>query len=339
MFQKFVTIVCVWMLGASMALGQDVAFSQFVAMPMNVNPALTGIAYGPRVNLAYRNEWPAIDKGFVSYGLSFDQHIEKINSGFGFLFTYDRVADGLLNGYQFRVNYAYQIRLGKGIGMQIGAYAGYANRSVNWTRFTFNDQIDPIFGFTDLNGLPNPTAQPLPTNESVHMFDAGAGFVLYNKIAYGGFAFSHITTPEQSFTDSEDPGELPLKTTIHGGVVIDITPKKRNTTNYISPNLMFLSQGGSTAINAGSYINIWKVFLGGFFRYNIDNPDAVIAVVGTKIEFVRIAYSYDITVSKLEMASGGAHEVTLSINWGDDTGPLSPSRKTNRVDCPPVLGF
>lgn len=339
MFQKIVTICLVLTLATGAAFGQDVGFSQFTANPLNVNPALTGIAYGPRVNITYRNEWPQIDKGFVTYGLSYDQHIEKISSGVGVLFLYDRVANGLLNSYHLRVNYAYQIRLGKGVGMQIGMYAGYSNRSINWAQFTFNDQIDPVFGFSDLNGIPNLTSQPLPETESINLFDAGAGFLMYNKIAYGGFAFSHITKPKESFTGFEDKGVLPLKATIHGGVVIDITPNKRNTTNYVSPNVMFVSQGGSTFFNVGSYLNVWKIFTGGFFRHNFSNPDAVIAVVGTKIEFVRIAYSFDFTISKLQLASGGAHEITLSINWGDETGPLSPTRKTRRLDCPPVLGF
>lgn len=339
MIKKVAALLALVLVLSGNVFAQDPEFSQYAAMPMNVNPALAGVAYGPRFNVIYRNEWPKIDKGFVTYGLSYDQHIDKINSGVGFLFLYDRVANGLLNSYHVRVNYAYQLRFGKGVGMQIGMYGGYIGRTVNWAQLTFNDQINPLFGFENPLGVPNLTAEPLPQTENIHLFDAGAGFLLYSKNAYGGLSFAHISFPKEGFTDNTEEFRLPIKATLHGGVVIDITPKKRNSDNWVSPNVMFTSQAGSLALTPGSYLNLSKFFMGVFYRHNFSNPDAVISILGVKLEFVRIAYSYDYTLSRLQSLSGGAHEVSFSINLGDEKGPLNPSNKTRRLECPAALNF
>ncbi|HRN93135.1 MAG TPA: type IX secretion system membrane protein PorP/SprF [Chitinophagales bacterium] len=37
---------------------QDVVMSQFYSAPLYLNPAMSGIAYGPRFTVNYRNQWP-----------------------------------------------------------------------------------------------------------------------------------------------------------------------------------------------------------------------------------------------------------------------------------------
>lgn len=340
MLKKVSTLLALVLVLSSGLYAQDPQFSQFSSMPMNVNPAMAGVAYGPRFNLVYRNEWPKIDKGFVTYGLSYDQHIDKLNSGVGVLFLYDRVAGGILNNYHLRVNYAYSLQFNKGFGLQIGLYGGYIGRTVNWGQLYFNDQIDPVFGFENFAGIPNPTTEPTPQSENIHLFDAGAGFLLYSRKVYGGISFSHITTPKEAFTSNDEEFRLPLKVNIHTGVDIDLTPKKRNSYNKLSPAAQFTVQGSAIALNMGSYLSIDKFFMGAFYRHNIRNNDAVIGLVGVKIEFVRVAYSYDVTLSKLAVqGSGGAHEVTFSINFGGDNGPLDPKYKAKRLSCPSALSF
>lgn len=45
---------------------------------------------------------------------------------------------------------------------------------------------------------------------------------------------------------------------------------------------------------------------------------------------LRFMYSYDVTISKLSMRSGGAHEISLIYEW-----PKKPkSRKPRIIPCP-----
>jgi Type IX secretion system membrane protein PorP/SprF len=65
------------------------------------------------------------------------------------------------------------------------------------------------------------------------------------------------------------------------------------------------------------------------------NSDAVIALVGYRHEKFSVGYSYDLTVSKLGTASGGAHEVSLGYTF-DFYGSAKAKRirKDKQVSCP-----
>ncbi len=331
-------IVLLALLPARQLQAQDPEFSQFYAAPMNLNPALTGIAWGPRFNVNYRNQWPGIDNGFTTYALSYDQHFEKLRSGFGILLMNDRVAAGLINNYTIRLNYAFQVKLSKKVGMQIGLSGGYVRKQLDWARLTFNDQINPIFGFEDFNGFPNLSTEQVPADLGINIADFGAGFVAYSKHVFGGLAFQHITSPKESITEYTDY-KLPMKITVHAGGQINLTPKKRNSDNFLSPNAMFITQGTASQLNVGTYVNVSKVFGGVFYRNNFSGSDAVIGLLGLKIYFVKLGYSYDYTISNLQGYGNGAHEISLSINLGDKDGPFDQSRKPNRLECPGVLNF
>ena len=60
------------------------------------------------------------------------------------------------------------------------------------------------------------------------------------------------------------------------------------------------------------------------------NRDAFIILLGIQSEIVKIGYSYDMTVSKLSVASGGSHEVSLTVTF-----ECKPKRRTFRtLSCP-----
>ena len=335
-----ILFILVFAMCFGVANAQDVEFSQYYAAPLNLNPALTGVSYGPRFNLNYRNEWPNLQKGYVTYALSYDQHFEKLNSGFGIQFYNDRIAQGLINTYSIKINYAYQLRLSKKVGVQLGVNMGYVNKSVDFSRLTFNDQIDPIYGFQNPTGANNITQEQLPASNQHHQFDMGAGGVAYAKWIYGGVSFNHITRQKEAYitNDSTKDYRVPMRVNIHGGAIIRFSKMKRWEDFFLSPNILFTMQGGSKQLNAGVYGNAKYGYLGLFFRHNFGNPDAVIGVVGLKINFVRIGYSYDYTISALEH-SGGAHELSLMINLGSDHGPFDPDRKQRRLECPTTFNF
>ena len=64
----------VFLLTATSVSGQDVAFSQFYANPVYLNPALAGIRICPRVTLNYRNQYPSLGDNYVTYNASFDMY-------------------------------------------------------------------------------------------------------------------------------------------------------------------------------------------------------------------------------------------------------------------------
>lgn len=318
--------------------GQDPEFTQFNAAPLHLNPALAGISYGPRVNLNYRNQYPSLDKGYVTYAASFDMHIDKLSGGVGLLFLADRIAGGLLNTYSISLMYSYQLKLSKKFGMKFGVQGGYMHRSVDWARLTFSDQINPIFGFEDGFGNPNPTGEQLPGDNTIDIADFGAGFVAFSPKVYGGISVRHLTKPKVAFTNDDD-SRLDMRIAIHAGGDIDVTPRNKRDELSFSPNVLFAQQFSFSQINLGTYFYTKYIYLGGWFRHTFSNSDAVMGVVGVKVSSVRVAYSYDYTVSRLQGFSGGAHEISISFNMGGEDNSLGSKRNSGKLDCPNFLNF
>ena len=78
---------------------QDVIYSQFYANPLYLNPALAGAKLDQRITLNYRNQWPSIKKGYVSYNAAWDQQIDKISGGLGFMVNADVGGGGIYNKF------------------------------------------------------------------------------------------------------------------------------------------------------------------------------------------------------------------------------------------------
>ena len=85
--KKLSVLLClIGFLGAlptSKVFAQDPEFTQFYANPLYLNPAFAGTGRCPRIIMNYRNQWPELgdgpNGGFVTYGISYDQHIEKLH--------------------------------------------------------------------------------------------------------------------------------------------------------------------------------------------------------------------------------------------------------------------
>jgi hypothetical protein len=59
--------------------------------------------------------------------------------------------------------------------------------------------------------------------------------------------------------------------------------------------------------------------------------DALIAVVGIETDIMRFGYSYDITVSELTPATGGAHELSMTLKFDCK---YTKGGKNRRIPCP-----
>ena len=121
---------------------QDPEFSQFYANPLYLNPALAGSEDYNRAIINYRNQWPELDRGFVTYNASYDQFVNKMHGGVGALLNYDNAGQGMLNTIQASLIYAYTLTVSSNLfingAMQVKLY----QRSLNWNMLRFGDQID-----------------------------------------------------------------------------------------------------------------------------------------------------------------------------------------------------
>lgn len=302
---------------------QDPHFSQFYANPLYLNPAFTGSNNCPRLTLNYRNQWPSISGAYVTYNASYDQYFDAISGGLGLLATSDRSGEGALNSSHYSLMYAYRLKVSRTFNINAGIQASYFQKSVDWTKLTFGDQIDPKWGFV------NQTNEPSGVYESSGV-DFSAGLMGYTDKLYIGFSAHHLTEPNEGFNDYS---ELPLKMTGHAGFNINLAGSGRNREikdPILSPNIMYQQQGQFHQINYGMYLDIKPIITGLWFRQFLEGYDALVILAGFEYKKYKFGYSYDLTVSKLSNASGGSHEVSMGLKFN-----CPPEKKKLRaIECP-----
>ncbi|MEY3367483.1 MAG: hypothetical protein RI973_638 [Bacteroidota bacterium] len=313
---------------------QDPMFSQFYATPAVLNPAFAGTTNAPRFSAAFRNQWPTVtaegSAAYSTYAASWDQFSEGLNSGFGLLLLSDNAGGGMLKTNAVTANYAYRIAVSEDLNIRLGINAGFRQSQLDWDKLVFFDQLDPLTGPT---GTTNELRPEVLTRT---VFDVGAGLLAYGEKFYGGISLNHLTTPQEGFLQRTNPvlvDGLPLRVSLHGGAQFIVRPgNKRRPASFVSPNAMFVQQGGQGQFNVGAYYNHGLVFVGSWYRHAFSNPDAVIVLMGFQYDIMKIGYSYDYTVSGLS-PSGGSHEISLVFNL-DNSEKLKQKRFSGRYnDC------
>ncbi len=301
-------------------LAQDPEFTQFYANPLYLNPAFAGSARCPRLSLNYRNQWPSIQGTFVTYSASYDQHIDAIGGGLGLLVLNDQQGQGTLTTTNISAIYSYQLTVTREFSIMMGFQGTYVQNSVDWSKLTFGDQIDPRYGF-----IYNTREIQPSTNKS--LVDFSAGILAYSNVIYGGVAVNHITQPDEAFyTRVASP--LPMKITGHIGAMLPLEDSRDGS--YLSPNILYQQQQDFRQLNIGMYLAKSPLVGGLWYRTDNRTGDAIIILIGLQQGVFKFGYSYDVTVSKLASVSGGSHELSMGMQF-----TCHPKRKRFRpVKCP-----
>ena len=314
-----IVTVFIALAGSGELQAQDPQFTQFYANPLYLNPAFAGAARCPRVVLNYRNQWPALTGTFETFSASYDQHVESLGGGIGLLVNHDQAGKGTLNTTNVSAIYSYQQAVTRKFSMKFGFQATYFQKSLDWSKLTFGDMIDPRRGFIF-------NTADVPRGGSVSNVDFSAGILGYSDIFFAGFAVNHITEPNESLIVATS--ELPMKLTAHAGANIPLGTNGRygEAKTLLSPNVLYQQQAEFRQFNIGMYIDHGPITAGVWFR----EGDSFIALFGFHTDKYKFGYSYDLTTSQLTTASAGSHELSLQVQ-------LNCKRKKRRfraVACP-----
>ncbi|RLD27559.1 MAG: hypothetical protein DRI54_00895 [Bacteroidetes bacterium] len=303
--------------------GQDPQFTQFYANPLYLNPAFAGTSIQSRFVLATRIQWASIPGAFQTYSASFDQFFPDIKSGFGLTIYYDRAGTGGLSTTTPRLSYAYEIKINRKVFIRPAVELGYVFRSLDFSRLTFGDQLQ-----TD-----NPTSGEIISDQAVQYADVNAGILLYATNYWAGIAFHHINTPNESFLNEESL--VPMKFSLHGGYRFNLEGKEPLDRDYLYVSAHYKSQGKFDQLDLGVNYEHNSLTLGVWYRglpvaYSQTAGlarDAVALLIGYKQSNLSFAYSYDITISKLGLNTGGSHELTVVYEWANRKNRRSSRRK------------
>lgn len=341
---NYIVIIIVLLLCAKLQ-AQDPSFSQFYFNKLYFNPAFSGLSRGLDVNLAHRILWPNLPGKFNTDKFSADIDISGVNGmgGAGLIATSDVEGDGFLKTFTLGVPISIRpVNFFKGriversryINFQTGFLISMMYKSINWDKFVFSDQFDPV------DGIVHPSSFSPPQESGIIFPDISFGMVGdYQNAPFGrshnnnwnvraGFAFHHITRPDYSLLGIES--KLPVKFVGHINFNL---PVMKDENFVIAPAFVYEKQSGMQTVFLGTNI-LWRsLFIGGWYR-RFTNVDAVAFVTGLKLgqnyRFY-ISYSYDMTISKLASATLGSHEINLSYML-DESVLISMGIKKNKKD-------
>jgi type IX secretion system PorP/SprF family membrane protein len=311
--------------------GQDMHFSQFHAMPLYLNPAMTGFSGGEaRVGVIYRNQWFNIGGGtrFETFGAYADIALLKRKLkgdylGIGITAARDRAGELNLTNTDAKVSLAYAKTFGRrtkhtiAVGLQGGVLLTQFFPS---QRAIFSDGIPESIG------------------RSNFAIDMSAGIRYQIELTkrlnlYVGFAYAHITRPI-IYALNNKTQRLAAKYVIHAGAQIEA-----NDRFNLVPTALVMLQG--TALEVG--INAQFIFgdtyrSRNFFSFGLsgrfvrpNGSDAIIPNIKIDYQNIGLGVYYDVNLSDLTRATNtvGALEVSLSYVY---------QRKNNRsqktVFCP-----
>jgi len=299
--------------------GQDVVYSQFYANPIYLNPAIAGGKLCSRLTLNYRNQWPTISQGYASFSASWDQPVEKLSGALGVIVNADVAGGGIYNNLSANGIYSYRLEVSRNVLLNAAFQVGYVQHRLDWSKLIFEDQANQV----------------VPTQVNVGKLDFSAGLLAgYKESLYLGVAVNHLTRPDMSYYDGTS-NRMDMRFTIHTGILIDVKEglEGKDLRNLsISPNIVYVQQGNFRQINVGVYANSYPIVAGVWMRHCFGNPDAAIVLLGYQQRNYKLEYSYDYTISKLNIGSGGAHEISMVFL-------LNKNKAANRYHDLKVTGF
>lgn len=315
---------------------QGLHYSQFYNAPLMVSPANTGLmpTSDIRAGVNYRNQWSSLPAPFHTFSAFGDgrilqnyEHTSWLGVG-GAIFN-DRAGDGNLSLFSGQISSAYHLAMGQSSMLSVGLGIGLVQRSVNFSKLTFDTQWD---GFT---------FDPQSANGEAYAFQkttymdisAGINYAYFpNENVYMklGVGLLHVNTPKESFYNMEN--KLGMRPTAN----LDMLFKAGD--DFITDISAYYSyQKGASELVYGASVsyNVMPkentpniIILGLYHRLG----DAIIPTVGFEWSRTRLTTSFDISVSGMTLNNGGNGALEFSIIY---QGVFSNgSRGRSSYNCP-----
>ncbi|MBK0379420.1 PorP/SprF family type IX secretion system membrane protein [Mucilaginibacter sp. SD-g] len=298
-------------------VAQDHMYSQFFNSPLYLNPALNGqFPADLRMNLIYRNQYSSVTGNLSYISASVDLNVPQFAGGVGILFTRSSEGSAYLNKNNISGIYSYSVGSDAFV-LSFGLQAGVTNRSVDWSKLVFSDQIDPRLGY--IPGSTSIADQPLFNNK--FYFDSGAGINLSSGNLNIGFAAQHINRPNESF--SGVPAKLPIRGTGHASYRINLTRDDNvydYERTYVIPSIVYYKQSTAESLNIGMQYKHNNVNAGLWYRGGgVGGPSAVV-----------VSFIFDLIINRdggEKVRLGISHDVPAGhgLNYSNTSGTTEGS--------------
>jgi type IX secretion system PorP/SprF family membrane protein len=310
----------------------DMNYTQYFSTPTYYNPAFTGINTGVRARFLFRDQWPTLPMDYKSYFFSADIGDRNLpgSGGIGIQINQDTPGAGLINNFGAALNIGVRIPITSYMVSQLGVKAGIMQRRVNWDALVFADELSPYDG----NIYETSFIPPDASKRVVPDFAVGGILQFINPTGNIngniGFAVDHLFAPDVSFM-STGSSPYPRKWIGHVDLVFTTGPGGSSSTAMMSSSAdplklnvggLYQSQGGLNSLQVGLNMLKFNVYLGAWYKTTMTGVvnNAVALLAGYRYPFyenmnLKFIYSYDLQISGALNGTGGAHEISIVLEF------------------------
>jgi len=310
---SFILIIQIFLLISSRS--QDAHLSQYFALPMYLNPGLTGLYNGDyKLHGHFREQGIGyIQKPYTTGAFAFERSGRRLSLG---LFILNN-GSGEFNSFRIYGSGAYRFPFGSNNDHWIsaGLQVGYVQKSFNMNELYFQSQYTTNIyhgGFDQSI----PSGEQI-SGESISYPDYNLGIVYYYgnlKSRFNPFigeAVQHVVEPDESFAGLGS-SILSRRYIHHGGVKIKLSNKLQ-----VTPQGYLTAQGNNSELYAellaSIRVNEYNNYV--FFGPGYRQDDAIIIHGGIKMKGFTGRVSYDINSSPITQYKTGYSAFEISVGY------------------------
>lgn len=288
---------------------QDPQFTQFMYTKSAYNPAVVGTDGSICFNALYRQQWVSFP-GAPKTGLfGFNMPLDVLGGmGVGFYFANDQL--GFMASNSARLQGAKHFTVGTGI-ISAGLDVGIFQQKINGQFIAPQTLQDPAI---PSNNAPNGTSAPA-LNKLVPDVGLGLYYTIPNK-TYIGISTTHVGSQElkgavKASTPPNNPGySLTFDVARHYYIIGGYHFSFQGGDHIVTPNIKIKTDAATTQLDLNlTYMLNRKFWIGASYRLQ----DAIAPMLGVQdlVPGLKIGYSYDVTLSKINGYSSGTHEIMI----------------------------
>jgi type IX secretion system PorP/SprF family membrane protein len=278
-------------------------YSQYMFNTLEINPAYAGFKSSINFTGIFRKQFNGTNDSPQTAYVAADMPIGETNMGVGLSIVDDKFS--ITKTFGAQGYYSYRIQTGDysqlSMGMQVGAF----NYKANLTQLLLTDQGDPVFQ-QDVNSI---------------AVNIGAGLFFNTDKFYAGLSSPNLFRGNLKQTNialTNSDVRQNLHAYFNTGVLLYL-----NDNFVLKPSILIRAVQG-IPINYDVNAN---VFMRELFSVGLSyrNKNAVVGLMDWRvIPKLRVGYSYDYNISRVNTFTKGTHEIILRYSipfWKDELLP------------------
>ncbi len=316
MTYRLITILFYCSTIMSITAQQPAQYTLFRYNLFDVNPAYAGKDGSLCANATIRQQWAGFAGAPQTQALNAHLPINYISSGVGINLESDK--EGIQQGIQAALSYAYDIRLSKKAKLSLGLRGGITQMTWNGAAVRTPDGNYQTGNVEHKDGI----LTNINFGGAAPLLDAGALF--HNDMFKIGVAVKNLTQNSLNYTIIN--GKIRLVTNYFFTFAADFNLGE----NFkLLPSLLFKSDIAENQLNIDMAVLLYDKFTvgTGFRGYNKNSTDAINFIGGIKLnEKIKLYYAYDFNISALKSTNNGSHELLLQYNLNASIGKGIPEK-------------